>query len=158
MSTIAIASANSNISSCAFCEGKVLKAQSFYEGAKASAIITYKPAVPGHVLIIPNRHVERFDQLTSEELVEMGEIIQKVDLAVRNLFGNTGYLLLQKNGAEAGQTVPHVHFHYLPRVEGDSHFLFTLRFFLSPYLSAMGPAEMAKLTADLRAEMLRAAL
>jgi len=144
---------SSSFSDCAFCKEEVLASQSFYLGDKARALITYKPAVDGHVLIIPERHVERFEDLNPEELVEMGAIIKKVDLAIRNLYGTTGYLLLQKNGREAGQSVPHVHFHYLPRHEGDSHLLFALRFFASDYQRPLKTEEIEAITANLKAEM-----
>lgn len=99
---------------CAFCHHEVLKAQVFYEGDQSLGMLTYKPAVLGHVLIIPKRHVERYEELTREEMGDLGETIRKVDLAVRQVFGEKGYVLIQKNGKDAGQSVPHVHFHYLP--------------------------------------------
>ncbi len=141
--------------SCAFCNEEVLNAQTFYEGKGARAIVDYKPAVDGHVLVIPNRHVERFEQLSPEEIAEMGEIIKKVDAAVKGIYHNTGSLLLQKNGREAGQSVPHVHFHYLPRFEGDSHLLFTFRFFTAQYFKPLEPQVLQKLVADLHDEMIR---
>lgn len=140
---------------CAFCQEEVLATHTFYVGERARALITYKPAVDGHVLIIPERHVERFEQLTSEELAEMGEIIKKVDQAVKNIYGNTGYLLLQKNGKEAGQSVPHVHFHYLPRTEGDGHWLFAIKFLISDYQSPLSPEKMKEITQRLQAEIER---
>jgi len=142
---------------CAFCKEEVLATHTFYVGEKARALITYKPTVEGHVLIIPERHVERFEQLTSEEIAEMGEIIKKVDIAVKNIYGNTGYLLLQKNGKEAGQSVPHVHFHYLPRTEGDGHWLFALKFLTADYQKPLTFDQMKEITGNLRDEMIRSA-
>ena len=133
---------NARSKGCAFCSKEVLGSQTIFQGDSASAMLTHKPAVPGHVLIIPSRHVERFDQLTAQELVEMGDMIRKVNAASKKIYGNTGYLLLQKNGKEAGQSVPHVHFHYLPRKVGDSHLLFTLRFFASPWLKPLDDSQM----------------
>jgi diadenosine tetraphosphate (Ap4A) HIT family hydrolase len=92
---------------CAFCNPKVIDAQKFYEDEHVIALYTHKPVMPGHCLIIPKRHVDRF------------EGIKKVDRAVAQAYGTSSYLLLQKNGQEAGQTVPHVHFHYMPRKTGD---------------------------------------
>ncbi len=146
---------SSQTATCAFCNEEVLRGQTFFEGKGARALVDYKPAVDGHVLIIPDRHVERFEQLNPEEIAEMGEIIKKVDAAVKKIYGNTGSLLLQKNGREAGQSVPHVHFHYLPRFEGDSHLLFAWRFFTAQYFKPMDPALLEKQVADLRAEMIR---
>ncbi len=104
---------------CAFCSQAVLDKQTFYETPLARALYTHKPIFPGHSLIIPKRHVEVFDALSSKEMVEMFEVIKEVDRAVKASFGVKAYLLLQKNGTECGQSVPHVHFHYIPREEGD---------------------------------------
>lgn len=117
---------------CAFCTQEVLERQVFYRENGALALLTHKPAVPGHVLIIPERHVERFEDLTSEELMAIGDAIKKVDAVVRKTFGNVDYLLLQKNGRGAGQSVPHVHFHYLPATK-----FLALRFFISPWLKPL---------------------
>ena len=121
---------------CAFCDEKVLDAQVFYRGDGVFGVLTHKPAVPGHVLIIPERHVERFEDLTTEEVAALGEAIKKVDLAVRRTFGNEDYVLLQKNGRGAGQSVPHVHFHYLPATK-----FLPFHFFLSPWLKPMKSEE-----------------
>lgn len=125
---------------CAFCNEEVLERQIFYRGNKALGILTHKPAVLGHVLIIPERHVERFEDLSHEEMAALGEAIKKVDLAVRKAFGTGDYVLIQKNGKEAGQTVPHVHFHYLPA----SNFL-AAKYLLSPWLKALDQTELTRL-------------
>jgi diadenosine tetraphosphate (Ap4A) HIT family hydrolase len=87
--------------------------------------------------VIPNRHVARFEDLSQEEMADMQKTIRKVDHAVRTLYGYSDYLLMQKNGPLAGQTVPHVHFHYLP----GANFL-TLRFLASPWFPAMSAEKM----------------
>ncbi|MBP9841470.1 MAG: HIT family protein [Simkaniaceae bacterium] len=105
---------------CAFCDPKILEKQTFYEGEFVLALCTHRPVLPGHVLIIPKRHVERFEMLSDEEMVEMGHVIKKINGVVSQEFKTISYLLLQKNGKEVGQTVPHVHFHYIPRKEGEN--------------------------------------
>lgn len=104
---------------CAFCDQAVLDNQKFYEDDLVLALYTHKPIFPGHSLIIPKRHVERFEMLTDEEITQIGRVIKKVNRAVEKVFGTSSYLLLQKNGREVGQSVPHVHFHYVPRKAGD---------------------------------------
>ncbi len=125
------------VAGCPFCDREVLERQVFYRGHGALGVLTHKPAVPGHVLIIPERHVERFEELTPEDLAALQETVKKVDAAVRKKYGNTDYLLLQKNGRMAGQTVPHVHFHYLPA----SRFL-ALRYLVSPWFKPMSLEEL----------------
>jgi histidine triad (HIT) family protein len=117
---------------CPFCDKEILERQVFYRGSGALGILTHKPAVPGHVLIIPERHVERFEDLTADEVAAIGDTIKRVDIAVRKTFGYTDYVLIQKNGPGAGQSVPHVHFHYLPATK-----FFAIRFFISPWLKPL---------------------
>src|SRR5579872_2002288 len=130
-----------NKSGCAFCNEEILERQVFYRGNGAIALLTHKPALPGHVLIIPERHVERFEDLTEGEITAIGDTIKKVHVAERNLFGYTDYVLIQKNGKGAGQTVPHVHFHYLP----GAKFL-ALRFLISPWLKPLSDEQTKLLT------------
>ena len=136
---------------CPFCNQEVLDTQVFYTGETTLALINYRPTVPGHVMIIPKRHVERFEQLTSEEIADIGDTIKKVDIAIKKIHGNTGYILFQKNGKESGQTVPHLHFHYLPRTEGDSHIWFTFRFFISPWETPMSLEQQHEAVAKCKA-------
>jgi diadenosine tetraphosphate (Ap4A) HIT family hydrolase len=124
-------------SGCAFCNEELVDSQCFYRGEKALALITYKPAVPGHVLIVPERHVERFEDLTAEEIAEIGAVIKKVDQVMRSEFGHSDYFLMQKNGRGAGQTVPHVHFHYVPA----ARFL-AIKYLLSPWFKPLTAEEI----------------
>ncbi len=105
---------------CAFCDKKVLERQKFYEDETVIALYTHKPILPGHCLIIPKKHRLQFDTLSEKEMLEIGKTIQKVHTAVQKVFGTSSYFLLQKNGREVGQTVPHVHFHYVPTKASES--------------------------------------
>lgn len=104
---------------CAFCDAKVLDNQKFYEDDLLFALYTHKPIMAGHCLIIPKRHVERFEMLTDTEMTQIGRVIKKVNQAAERVFQTSSYLIVQKNGLEVGQSVPHVHFHYVPRKAGD---------------------------------------
>jgi len=117
---------------CAFCDERILQYQQFYEDDLVIVLYTHKPILPGHSLIIPKRHVKRFEMLSEEEIAQIGRVIKKVDQAAKKVFKTSSYLLLQKNGLEVGQTVPHVHFHYIPRKKGDDS---TLKFFAKMYLA-----------------------
>ena len=127
---------------CPFCDPSVLKKQEVYRENGCIALLNYKPAVRGHMLVIPERHVERFEDLTPDEMVQIHAMIAKVDRAEKSLYGSTGYALLQKNGAEAGQSVPHVHFHYLKAAQGDSKIGLVIRILLSPWLKPLPPEEI----------------
>lgn len=117
---------------CAFCDRSVLNKQKFYEDDLVLALYTHKPILPGHCLIVSKRHVERFEMLTDAEITQIGRVIKKVNQAVEKVFGTSSYLLLQKNGLEVGQSVPHVHFHYVPRKAGDDS---TIQFLVKMYIA-----------------------
>lgn len=140
-----------NRSYCAFCDPKVLEGQTFYEDDLVLALYTHKPVFPGHCLVIPKRHVERFEMLTDQEITEIGRTIKKVNTAVVEVFDTSPYLLLQKNGWEVGQTVPHVHFHYIPRKAGDnSIWLFVWKMYIANLKPPIDPARMEEIVSRLK--------
>ncbi len=139
---------------CAFCDTTVLEYQKFYEDDLVVALYTHKPILEGHCLIIPKRHAERFEMLSDEEMVQVGRVIRKVDLAASKVFNTSSYLLLQKNGAEVGQTVPHVHFHYVPRQAGDDSTLkFIAKMFIANALSPIPSSEMEEIVERMKEAM-----
>jgi histidine triad (HIT) family protein len=127
---------------CPFCNPSVLDKQTVYESDSCLALLSYKPATPGHMLILPKRHVERYDELTSEEAASLQAMIARVDRTEREVLGATGYIILEKNGVEAGQSVPHVHFHYFPRKVGDSGLALAARMFLVPWFKPLSNEEL----------------
>jgi len=75
--------------------------------------------VPGHVLVSTKRVAPRFTDLTAEEVSDLWTLSQRVGSAVEKHFGASSLTLAIQDGPEAGQTVPHVHVHVLPRRPGD---------------------------------------
>jgi histidine triad (HIT) family protein len=139
----------------AFCNPKVLAAQTFYEDTLTLALYTHKPVVPGHCLIIPKRHVERFENLTDAEILQIGQTLKKVDRAVKRIFGTSDYFILEKNGKAAYQSVPHVHFHYVPKKAGDTSIIPLV--FSSIMAQIKGPIsskEMTKVVKELSEAMI----
>jgi diadenosine tetraphosphate (Ap4A) HIT family hydrolase len=100
---------------CPFCDPSVIKTQAFYEDDLILGIVPNHPVSPGHLLIVSKRHVPFFDQLTDEESEQILRLLKRI----REMGKKVPYLLLQKNGMEVGQSVPHVHFHYIPRKVND---------------------------------------
>ncbi len=123
---------------CAFCDCHVLNHQKFYEDDLVIALCTYRPISAGHCLIIPKRHVLRYEQLTDVEMLRVSQVIKKVNAAANQIYHNPAYIIYQKNGYQAGQSVPHVHFHYLPRQNSDNC-LFT--FFIQAWMAELMPAQ-----------------
>lgn len=140
---------------CPFCKEERLNGRTFYESEYIRGFPSRQPTVPGHVLLIPKRHVERIEDLNQEEWIELKEAIRKTDLASKKVFGNPAYLLLQKNGAEAGQAVPHVHIHYFPRFKEVGHVSFAARHFLSHLLPPKASEELELTAQQLADEIAR---
>jgi diadenosine tetraphosphate (Ap4A) HIT family hydrolase len=77
------------------------------------------PISPGHTLIIPRRHVTTFFETTTEERLAIFELMDKAKLELEDEYYPAGYNLGLNDGAAAGRTIMHVHFHLIPRYEGD---------------------------------------
>lgn len=82
------------------------------------------PVTQGHCLVVPKYHCETLDQLPEDVASKILPLCSKITKAIKTCEGVTGVNLCQNNGKDAGQVVPHVHFHLIPR-RGDDH-LFTL--------------------------------
>jgi len=119
---------------CTFCTKQVIDYQKYYEDDLVVALYCFRPMYPGHCLILPKRHIERFEELTSDEMLAVQKTICLTHKAVKNLFQASSYLLLQKNGKEVGQSQPHLHFHYIPRrADQTSTIGFLWKFFLQVF-------------------------
>lgn len=77
------------------------------------------PVSPGHTLVLPRRHVGSFFQITAEERTSLLELLDQSKKMVDEEFCPDGYNIGINDGASAGQTVPHLHIHLIPRYSGD---------------------------------------
>lgn len=81
------------------------------------AVLDAYPVTDGHVLIVPKRHVVRFVDLTTDEILEMFDLIEGT---VRTIITDTAdFTIAVNDGPAAGRTVPHLHVHVIPRRAGD---------------------------------------
>ena len=77
------------------------------------------PVSPGHTLIIPKRHVGSFFDVTGDERKAMLALLDSAKLGLDAAFHPDGYNVGINDGEAAGQTVPHLHLHLIPRYAGD---------------------------------------
>ena len=77
------------------------------------------PVSPGHTLIIPRRHVSSFFGITDAERADVMSLLAAARSDLDSEFHPAGYNIGINDGAAAGQTVPHLHIHLIPRYEGD---------------------------------------
>ena len=77
------------------------------------------PVSQGHTLIIPKRHVASFFETTSKERSELLDALNQAKIFLDKEFSPDGYNIGINDGQTAGQTVPHLHIHLIPRYVGD---------------------------------------
>ena len=78
------------------------------------------PISPGHTLIIPKRHFGSFFEATADERNSMLALLDQARREIATELSPDGFNIGINDGAAAGQTVPHLHLHLIPRYEGDS--------------------------------------
>jgi bis(5'-adenosyl)-triphosphatase len=89
--------------------------QVFHTTPLSFAFVNYKPLVPGHVLVSPRRVSMQLSDLTPAELTDLFSTVTRVQTTLRRVYGVKSFNVAVQDGPEAGQTVPHVHAHVLPR-------------------------------------------
>lgn len=106
---------------CIFC--KIIKgempAMKVYEDDDYMAFLDINPSNKGHTLVIPKEHYETFNDLPEDKLFGLTKITQKVSSAIEKATSCHGYNVMVNNYKASGQLVPHVHYHIVPRYQGD---------------------------------------
>ena len=106
------------IPGCPFCNGDIEHAV-FAEHEDFRAVYNAAPILPGHSLVIPKWHVPSLLELSDSEVSEMVRFSRLVVSNLTRVFRSTGFNWTIQEGASAGQTVPHLHLHLIPRADGD---------------------------------------
>jgi histidine triad (HIT) family protein len=97
-----------------------LPSERVYEDAQTVAFMDLMPQSEGHVLVISREPAATIFELSPEGAAACIRTTQRVAAAVRRAFDAAGIMIVQMNGSAAGQTVPHVHFHIIPRRLGEA--------------------------------------
>ncbi|CUH89880.1 HIT-like protein [Phaeobacter sp. CECT 5382] len=90
-----------------------------YEDDDTLAFMDIMPRADGHLLVIPKTPCRNVLDASPEQLASVMQTVQKLGHAVLRAFDADGVTLQQFNEAAGGQEVFHLHFHILPRKEGD---------------------------------------
>jgi len=77
------------------------------------------PVSSGHTLVIPKRHIDSWFEITQSEQQALLDLLAKAKAILETEFKPDGYNIGINDGPTAGQTVPHLHMHLIPRYEGD---------------------------------------
>lgn len=101
----------------------IISAASIFMRTKSSfAFVNLRPIVPGHVLVSPMRVVPLLDDLSEDEYADLWLTVRNVQNILKQHYTDcSGFNVAVQDGRAAGQSVPHVHVHILPRVVGDFH-------------------------------------
>jgi len=102
--------------SCIFC--KIIAGQSpakmLYQDEQVSAFGDIHPVAPTHVLIVPNWHIARLQDLTSEDEPLLGRMFSVArQIAEQEGIAQSGYRVIINNGPHGGQVVYHLHLHLI---------------------------------------------
>lgn len=105
---------------CIFCKiiSRQIQSKIIQESPHSLAFLDAFPLAKGHTLVIPKNHHVKIQDMSNEENSDLFSLVHKVLSKIDKLTGAT--LVAVHNGKDAGQEVPHVHVHLVPRIEGDS--------------------------------------
>jgi histidine triad (HIT) family protein len=116
---------------CVFCKIalKKIPINIIIENDKAMAFLDAYPLSKGHTLIIPKAHYSKIQELDENSSQSLFNIVWKITNPIEKAVGVNSSTIAIHNGKEAGQEVPHVHIHVIPRNRGDGagpvHSMFT---------------------------------
>jgi len=100
---------------CIFCKiiQKKIPASVIAENKSVIVIKDTAPKAPIHYLIIPKNHIKNIASLDSDTIKDAAGILQMAQQLSRDLLGSQSFRLVMNNGIDAGQTVFHLHCHFI---------------------------------------------
>ena len=96
-----------------------MDAHRVYEDDHTVAFLDVNPRAPGHIMIVPKFHTPTLLELPGEEVSPFFAAVKNVLGAVQRALDPDGFTLGINHGSVSGQTVDHLHFHIIPRYDGD---------------------------------------
>ena len=123
---------------CIFCKiiAGEISARVIIQNEKAMALLDAFPLAAGHTLVIPKSHYAKVQQMSEQDAVAVFDMVWKLAGAVETASQVNASTIAIHNGSDAGQEVPHVHVHIVPRKTGDGagaiHSMFKMKPKLSP--------------------------
>lgn len=107
---------------CIFCKiiAGEIEANVLYEDDQTMALLDAFPLVEGHTLVIPKAHHEHLQDLPDDVAQSWFQAVYRTVEKLQDAMGAQGMTVGLNNGKVAGQVVPHVHMHLIPRFENDN--------------------------------------
>ena len=108
-------------SNCIFCKivAGEIPSTKLFETDSILAFMDIGPIAKGHALVIPKEHYQDISSIPDSLLYEIIQQVKKLATAQLSELKAEGVNVTQANGASAGQVVPHIHFHVIPRFSDD---------------------------------------
>jgi len=108
---------------CIFCKiiSGEIPCHKVYEDEKTLVFLDIKPSNPGHLLVVPKTHYLNIEEISEEDFCALMLTVKKMGKLLKDKLAAPGYNVTENNDPIAGQVVPHLHFHLIPRHEGDGH-------------------------------------
>ncbi len=112
---------------CIFCRlaNGEIPTNTVYEDESFKVILDSSPATKGHSLILPKEHCDDIFTFPESEGTKLIKVVKMTAKAMKKALSADGVNLVQNNGAAAGQTVSHLHFHVIPRYEDEKNAIVT---------------------------------
>ena len=103
------------MSDCLFCKiiNGEIPSNKLYEDDKILAFYDISPIAPVHFLVIPKEHIQSVDAVNAQNSEIVAYIFSKIGELAKKAGIENGYRVVSNCGQDAGQTVPHLHFHVL---------------------------------------------
>ncbi len=110
------------MNNCIFCKivKKELPCFKINENKNCLAFLDINPMVKGHALCIPKKHYETLDEMPKKELEKLIIFTQETAKKIMKTMNTNAYNIIESNKPIAGQVIPHVHFHIIPRKKNDT--------------------------------------
>jgi len=129
------------MSDCIFCKiiKKEIPCYKIYENDDIISFLDINPVSPGHILVTPKKHYNAILDLPEDLLCKIVKSINKITKVVLQVIECEAFNLVVNTGKNAGQLIDHVHFHIIPRLNGDKR-----KLCLSPIKYKKGEIEELK--------------
>jgi len=106
---------------CLFCQivkGKI-PSEVIFENKRVLAFLDVNPCSNGHTVVIPKKHYEKLSQIPDKEVKNLFIVVVKLAGKIQKQMKASAFNIGINDGEFAGQVIPHVHVHIIPRYKGD---------------------------------------
>lgn len=106
---------------CIFCKiiNKEIDSKIIYEDNQNLAFLDIHPHAPGHTVVIPKKHTKTILELDASEIKDLFMTLKNTLEIIQKALNPDGFTIGINHGESAGQAIPHLHIHLIPRFKND---------------------------------------